>query len=106
MSHGLTHKRSARISRSYDIRNSICLTVEIEPWAWVYWIPLIVVHSLLFAVALAKTVDVALHPNRIENRSHLTRVLLCDSVYTYGAVLVSVAINMAFWTLRKVSWLR
>jgi len=75
-----------------------CLGVSDLPYRYAYWIPTILFETLLFALAMYKSISIGL-----EHSSHLLFVLVRDSVMLYGGMLAVMSTNCLIWALGRPS---
>jgi len=74
-----------------------CVPFFVEPYAWTYWIPVLVIESILFSLSLMKLVQ----QWRIDATSpYLMQVLLRDSVLYFGGALSAILTNFFVWKLK------
>lgn len=71
-----------------------CIPVIKDTYIWAYWVPMAAFESVLFLLAIIKSVQVA----RAEsNTPRVLAILLRDSVLYFGGVIAVILTNLVFW---------
>lgn len=73
----------------------VCMPGDWPQYAWACWVPATAMESLLFLLALGKSVEVLL--SRDAYKPELLVLLLRDSMLCYGAVLAALVPNLVLW---------
>ena len=66
---------------------------------WAYWIPVLVVESLLFALAIIKALRIGLAES---GTSPILNTLLRDSVVYFGGMLAIILVNLIIYCTARV----
>ena len=77
------------------------MPVDIPPWSWAYWIPLVIFDTTLFLLSLWKTVAIFAIPPASPPR--ILVVLLKDSFVYFGGVMLWSIANFVAWYYQPVS---
>ena len=76
-----------------------CIPTWASSYNWVYWVPMVTFESLLFILAITKSVHLA----RTEaNTPRILAILLRDSVCWFGGVMVVILANLIIWASARV----
>lgn len=74
-----------------------CIPTNVKPYAWTYWIPVLVFESILFLLALVKSIR---RGRENAETPYLLIVLLRDSIIYYGGTLGIILTNFLVWKLK------
>jgi len=73
-----------------------CLPSNIKPYAWTFWMPMLIFETILLAMSIFRSVVLA--ANDWQTR-RLVFVLLRDSVVYFGGVILAILANVVGWKL-------
>jgi len=77
-----------------------CAPLNIPTWCWVYWLPSVIFESILFLLALWKTILEA--RVKASRASPLMHVLLRDSVIYFGGIVIWSILNLGAWYINPL----
>ncbi|KAJ3557048.1 hypothetical protein NM688_g1684 [Phlebia brevispora] len=81
-----------------------CIPVHSLIHTWAYWIPMVFFHGLLFLLILVKIGYILSQDGKTSNPG-LMKVLLRDSVVSFGGALAFIVLNLVIWSVgRKTLW--
>jgi len=75
-----------------------CFGVNSEPFNYAYWIPTIIFESVLFLLAIYKSIEIAQESATTPN---LMFILIRDSVIFYGGMFAVVMTNCIVWAVGR-----
>lgn len=75
-----------------------CFGVNSEPFKYAYWIPTITFESILFLLAIYKSIEIARENTTTPN---LMYILIRDSVIFYGGMFAVVMTNCLVWAVGR-----
>ncbi|KAH9948659.1 hypothetical protein B0H21DRAFT_732475 [Amylocystis lapponica] len=77
-----------------------CVLSHIAPYAWVYWLPMLIMESLLFVLSVVKSLDSMQNNMKMP---HIMSVLFRDSVFYFAGVLGSIVLNFVVWNVARTT---
>ncbi|KZT64147.1 hypothetical protein DAEQUDRAFT_732999 [Daedalea quercina L-15889] len=83
-----------------DITTPGCAATGIKPWAWVYWIPIMIWEALLLALSLYRSAQQA---REEAGTPRLMIILLRDSILYFGGALASILANFIVWKVQVIA---
>ena len=77
-----------------------CIPEFEDTYTWAYWVPMAAFESVLFVLAIAKSIHIARSES---NTPKVLTVLLRDSVLYFGGVMFVILTNLIIWASVRVS---